>query len=242
LSRAGQNFLMLIVGGAVLWITVGSGEVDNYVKPMLRLPLIGAAVVLIAFALAGIRRDWHHHESDDHESDHDGHGHSGGGPRSAWLLYLPVLAIFAIAPPALGVFTASRAASRPAPPPSEGDYAPLPPGSQPVRMKVGEFMNRSFDTQTGGPATLAGRQLQLTGFVTTARHGTWYLNRLQISCCAADAITLQITILGAPAPPTGTWVAVTGTWQPAGTPRGDAVFHLKADAVTPTAKPSRPYE
>ena len=153
-----------------------------------------------------------------------------------------MLAIFAIAPPALGVFTASRAAARPAPPPSVDDSDPLPPGSQPVPMRLGQFMNRSFDTQTGGPATLAGRRLQLTGFATSTRNGTWYLNRLQISCCAADAITLQIIILGTPAPPTGTWVTVTGTWQPAGTPHSDAVFHLKADTVTPTTKPAHPYE
>jgi uncharacterized repeat protein (TIGR03943 family) len=244
-SRAMQNLLMVLVGGSVLWITLVTGEVVNFVKEGLRRPLVAAAVLLVLLGLAGMRRDWRE-RPDGHPGDHAGHGHGPGGPRTAWLLCLPVLAIFAVAPPELGVFTATRADdARQAPPPevrtAEDDYA-LPPTPDPYPMSIGEFMGRSFEAQIGGQVTLAGRRLELKGFVTPGEKGGWYLTRLQMSCCAADAMPLKVRILGAPAPPKGSWVKVVGVWRPAGRPDQQGVYQFTAQRVTPTTKPDNPYE
>jgi hypothetical protein len=154
--------------------------------------------------------------------------------------------MFAIAPPELGAFTAARADdSRAAAPPrievKEDDYA-LPPGPDPLPMSIGEFMGRSFEAQIGGQITLAGRRLELTGFVTPGEKGGWYLTRLQMSCCAADALALRVKILDAPAPAKGAWVKVVGLWHPAGKPDQQGVYEFTAESVTPTEKPDIPYE
>ncbi|WP_157963724.1 TIGR03943 family putative permease subunit [Actinocorallia populi] len=246
MSRAMQNLLMVLVGGAVLWITLVTGEVVNFVKEGLRWPLVAAAAVLVVLGLAGMRRDWRDRPDEHADSGHDGHGHGAGGPRVAWLLCLPVLAIFAIAPPELGVFTAARTGeSRAAAPPkiqvAEDDYA-LPPSPDPYPMSVGEFMGRSFEAQIGGQVTLADRRLELKGFATPGERGAWYLTRLQMSCCAADAMPLKVKILDAPAPEKGSWVKVVGLWHPAGEAGGRGVYEFTAQSVTRTEKPDNPYE
>ncbi|GAA2735690.1 TIGR03943 family protein [Actinocorallia aurantiaca] len=238
-----QNLLMVLVGGSVLWITLVTGEVVNFVKEGLRWPLVAASLVLVVLGLAGMRRDWR--EDPREKAEHEGHHHGPGGPRVAWLLCLPVLAIFAIAPPELGVFTATRAdESRAAPPKiqvEEDDYA-LPPGPDPLPMSIGEFMGRSFEAQIGGQVTLADRRLELKGFATPGKGGSWYLTRLQMSCCAADAMALRVRILNAPAPEKGAWVEVVGVWRPAGRPDQQGVYEFAAERVTPVAKPDNPYE
>ncbi|HZE30122.1 MAG TPA: TIGR03943 family protein, partial [Actinoallomurus sp.] len=64
-----------------------------------------------------------------------------------------------------------------------------------------------------------------------------------MTCCAADAVPMRIAITGVPAPATGRWMQVTGTWSPnwakihdIDTPR------LTATAVRPVGSPSDPYE
>ncbi|MFI6510299.1 hypothetical protein ACIBCT_22060 [Streptosporangium sp. NPDC050855] len=55
----------------------------------------------------------------------------------------------------------------------------------------------------------------MTGFVSPAKKkGQWYVTRMQIACCAADAFPLKVAVKGLDAPPPDTWVAVTGTWIP----------------------------
>ncbi|MDX6744102.1 TIGR03943 family putative permease subunit [Actinocorallia sp. A-T 12471] len=245
MTRAAQNLLMVLVGATVLWITLVSGEVLNYVKPVLRYPLVAAALVLVALGIAGMRRDWRPADDDHDHHDghgHDGHGHGHGGPKVAWLLVLPVVAVFAMAPPELGVFTAERTDQRiqAKPAPVADGYA-LPPGADPLPMSIAEFMGRSYEAQIGGQATLTDRRVRLTGFATTGEDGRWLLNRLQLNCCAADAITLRLTVFGAPKPPKGQWVEVVGVWRPAGTPDGNGVYELQAESVEKTAKPANPY-
>jgi uncharacterized repeat protein (TIGR03943 family) len=242
-TKSSQNFLMLLIAAATLWITLVSGEFVNYVKPWLRYPLIGSAILLIILAGAGLRKDWSAKHQDDHDHADHGHGHDHSrGSKVAWLLCLPILAIFAVAPPALGSFTASRTNSRNVTPPKTADDS-LPPGTGPLPMAIGEFMGRTFETETGGKATLAGRKLDLLGFAQPRKGSGWYLTRIQISCCAADAIALQIVIRGAPAPAKGTWVHVIGTWKPV--PIGkdkQPSYELNATSVTPTTKPIPSYE
>ena len=73
--------------------------------------------------------------------------------------------------------------------------------------------------------------------------GGWYVSRLTISCCAADALTYKVQVSGIAAPPTDAWVEVTGVWQPGGqVKRDDAIPVMKARQVKRIAQPHNPYE
>ncbi|GAA2640084.1 TIGR03943 family protein [Actinomadura fulvescens] len=280
MTRAAQNLLLIMIGAAVMWITLATDEYLNYVKPGFRYLLVPSAVAMIVLGLAGLRREWRdtpdatgaaghacasghgsdgadghgsaHADGHDHGRadghDHgpaDGHDHGGRGPRVAWLLCLPVLAIFVVAPPALGSFTASRAAARqatPPPPPDEG-YDALPRTGGPVAMTMGEFLGRSYEAQVGQNRSLVGVPVKLTGFVTPGRKGsTWQVTRLKMACCAGDAIPFPVVVHGLRQPPADSWVQVIGTWRP---PDGEArsgVHELDGSSVQPIKKPKNPYE
>lgn len=261
MSRAAQNLLMLVLGGAVLWITVATDEYLNYVRPGFRYVLVPAAVVLVALGLVGL---WRERGADDPGWATDsatgagagtaddaatgtatGHAHAPGhGPRVAWLLCLPALAIFVIAPPALGSFMVTREAERTPPPTPNAveSYPPLPTTGPPTPMTLTEFINRSYVAQTRDPASLRDRPVKLTGFVMPREEGGWLLTRLRISCCAGDALPLQVVIRSdGRRPPTESWVEVEGTWIPHIDPK-HIRYEIDADRVRPVKKPKNPYE
>ena len=91
--------------------------------------------------------------------------------------------------------------------------------------------------------TLEGRNVQLTGFVTPNPAGGWYLTRLQLTCCAADAIATKITPQGVKDLPANTWVTVVGQWVPGGGTNSDTAIPLiKVTKLTQVPQPSNPYE
>ncbi|RFS83335.1 DUF1980 domain-containing protein [Actinomadura spongiicola] len=175
MSRAAQNMLLIMVAAAMLWITLGSGEYVNYVRPGFRFLLVPAASALLVLGAAGLRREWRHTAPADH-----GHDHSRG-PRAAWLLCLPILAVFLVAPPALGSFTVSRDTGRAAPPPVRPDegFERLPTSGAPISMTMQEFLGRAWEAQNRDPSALAGVPVRLTGFVAPARQGGWHVTRLR---------------------------------------------------------------
>ncbi|WP_319692761.1 hypothetical protein [Streptomyces sp. ME19-01-6] len=78
--------------------------------------------------------------------------------------------------------------------------------------------------------------------MTPGRRGTWYVSRLVISCCAADAQVRKVRVHGAEALPAGAWVTVTGTWHPMGkVGTDDASPALDATAVRRVPAPKDPY-
>ncbi|CAL9513198.1 hypothetical protein SUDANB108_03705 [Streptomyces sp. enrichment culture] len=183
----------------------------------------------------------------DAEPRHDGryghgrhHGHEHAhGPRVAWLLTLPALALLLFPPPALGSYSAEREAAQRAAR-GVGTFPALPAGD-PLDLTLGEFGSRAvYDSGR----SLRGRTIRLTGFVTRDADGTWYVTRLLVSCCAADASTAKAEVRGADAPAVDTWVTVTGTWRPEGALGSDAAWPPVVDAasVRPVPQPDNPYE
>jgi uncharacterized repeat protein (TIGR03943 family) len=237
-NRAGQNVSLLVAGAALLWITLAGHEYLNYVRPGFRPLLIGAGAVLCALGGIGLVTDWRQHTEVAPDDRHD----HGRGPRVAWLLLLPPVMIFTVAPSALGSFTAARAINQASPPVNGSHTLGALPTSGPAQMTLSEFTARAFQARSGHD-TLTGRQVILTGFAGRGGSDRWLLIRLRMTCCAADAVPMRIAISGIPAPPADAWVQVTGTWSPrwanihgADTPR------LTAVTVRRITKPSDPYE
>lgn len=250
-----QGLVLLLLGGAVLRISAFSTSYLNYVKPGFQPFLIAAGAVVFALGVITVVQEWRkphvpewqrardRHAADDGHAAGHGHDHSRG-PRVAWLMCLPVFAIFLIAPPALGSFAAARDETGPPPPPPEvvEGYAPLD-GDGPIAMPVGEFVGRAW----GDPnRSLTGKRVRLTGFVVRSKKkDTWYVARMQLNCCAADAIALKVAVRGAPAPAENTWVEVTGTWIPPRSrelPKGTVPPEMTAVSVTEIPRPTEPYE
>lgn len=230
MNRMSQNLVLLLLGGAMLRISAFSTTYVNYVKPGFRPFLIAAGCVLALVAIVGLVQAWRHPQEREHS-----------GPRVAWLLCLPVLAVFLIAPPSLGSFAAARSEAPP-PPPTTG-YSSLTGDGQPQAMMMGEFIGRAWHE---GDKTLAGHTIKLTGFVTPSKKkGQWYVTRMQLACCAADAYALKVAVLGARQPEENSWVEVTGTWVPPKSdklPNGVVWAEIEASSVEPTDEPAEPYE
>jgi uncharacterized repeat protein (TIGR03943 family) len=183
----------------------------------------------------------HEHEHEHSPGHGHEHGHGAAGPRIAWLLTLPALALLLFPPPALGSYSAEREAAQRA---AQGVGAfPALPAGDPVELTLGAFGSRAiYDSGH----SLKGRTVRMTGFVTHGDDGTWYLTRLSLTCCAADATTSKVEVRGAAdgAPPVDTWVTVTGTWHPEGELGTDSAWPpvVDASAVRRVRQPADPYE
>jgi uncharacterized repeat protein (TIGR03943 family) len=250
-TRDVGGVLLVLVGGAVLRISVGDVYL-RYVKESLRPWLLASGAILVLLGLLTLLDVWRssraeavHEDPGEHvdphtdEQGHD-HGHDHAAPRAAWLLLLPVLAIFLVAPPALGAYSAERETAVVTAPADDTGVPPLPPGD-PVDLLLSDYASRAI---WDDGRTLAGRTVALTGFVSAAPDGGWYLTRLSLSCCAADAIATKITVKDAPyAPPSDTWVTVTGEWVPGGGTQSEtAIPWVKAREMAEVPVPKNPYE
>ena len=249
MRRYGPSLLLLFVGAAILRISLFGELYLRYVKEGLRPYLIvsGVALVLLGLVMAVVRRTAHGeggHGPGDEADDEHGHSHARG-PRVAWLLTLPAVALLLFPPPALGSYSAEREAARQAAR-GVGGFPALPAGD-PVELTVAEFGSRAvYDSGR----SLEGRTVRLTGFVTHGDDGTWYVTRLSVTCCAADATAGKAEVRGAPdgaphgAPPVDTWITVTGTWHPKGTLGTDSAWPPVLDAarVERVREPADPYE
>ena len=239
MRRYGPALLLVLVGAAILRISAFSALYLRYVQAGLRPYLVvsGAALVLLGIVMAVVR----HSADDGHDDDGDHHDHAHHGPRVAWLLTLPALALLLFPPPALGSYSAEREAAQRA---AQGvGVFPALPAGDPVELGVGEFSSRAiYDSGR----SLKGRTVRMTGFVTHGDDGTWYVTRLLVSCCAADATTSKVEVRGAAdgAPPVDTWITVTGTWHPKGELGTDGAWPpvVDASAVRRVTEPADPYE
>ena len=238
MSRELQGIVLVLVGIVTLRISWGTAYL-NYVKEEMRPWLLLSGVVLLVLgvlAIVDVLRD-RGDEPDLHDVD-DGHHH--GGPRTAWLLLLPVATLFLVAPPALGSYAAARDITNSVP--ASTSLPPLPPGD-PVEMYLSDYVTRAVWEEG---VSLEGRTVELTGFVLPTDDG-WQLSRLQIACCAADAFASKVQPIDLPEDaldlPADTWVTLTGEWVPGeGAPSVYSVPLLRVASIELVPQPENPYD
>lgn len=272
MKRPLQVTLLVLSGLGLLHASLFTDLFLRYVKEGMRPLLVASGVLLLLLGVAEAwatpakthgpghpeRGHGHGHEGDAREHgdegdaqdpgdegdaqdhDHGGHGHDHSTvPRVAWLLFLPALSLLFYAPPALGAYTASREAPK-AVASGQRHFDPLP-ATSPLPMTLTDFTRRVQQDPSGA---VRGRTVLLTGFVTPDKGGrdTWYLTRIILSCCAADAQSVKVRIHGTPALPANTWVSVTGAWHPGGTlGTASAPADLDARAVRRIERPVNGY-
>ncbi len=254
MKRDIQGILLILVGGAVMRIAL-TGSYQNYVKTAMKPYLIASAAVLIVLGIFALvdavrgRSGGHHPATEDDDELVSGelhadvageavHTHDHEKMRTAWLLLLPVAAIFLIAPPPLGAYSASREQAVVQAPTSKANFKPLPAGD-PVQVLLNDYAVRAVWDQG---RTLTGRNIELIGFVTPDGDG-WQLTRMAVACCAADAVVTKVQPVGdVPPLAANTWVSVVGTFDPGGGFDSDsAVPWIKAASVTEIPQPEDPY-
>ncbi|MFY9809194.1 MAG: TIGR03943 family protein [Pseudonocardiaceae bacterium] len=233
MRRETQNVLLVLLGGALCKIAY-NGSYLRYVKPSALPFLISTGVVVLALGVIAIGRDIRAgHSAADH------HEHGG---RSPWLLVLPVLAIFLVAPPALGADTVSRSTWAAAPRQPTLAFPPLPAGPAPA-LRMSDFVTRAVWDDAG---SLRGRQVRLIGFVVHGAQDVTYLGRLVMACCAADVTPVKVRLEGyrglAVLPQDG-WFEVRGQVVP-GSARSSTRFtpSLTVSDLHPVPAPTEPYE
>ncbi|GAA2213776.1 TIGR03943 family protein [Nonomuraea monospora] len=207
MSGRSQASVLLVLGATLLAVSAFSSMYANYVRPGYRPALVVTGVALVLLAIPAFLG-------------------RGRAPRVAWLLVVPVFAIVVVVPPPLGSYAARNGVT--APPPAAGYTAAL--GEGVAELTLGEFTGRAMAGRS-----LAGRRVSLTGFVVHVPGG-WYVARMRMACCAADAFVLEVAVEGAAAPREDQWVRVTGTWVPRDEPA------IGVDEVVPVAAPEEPYE
>ncbi|MFD8500622.1 TIGR03943 family putative permease subunit [Amycolatopsis sp. NPDC059657] len=233
MKRETQNILLILLGGALLKIAF-NGDYLRYVKPAQQPWIIAGGGVMVALGLLAILRDLR-----EKVSQHDGHHHSA---RSAWLLMVPVLAVFLVAPPALGADSVTRTEARAPQSAATQDAAAFPPlpAGDVVPLSMSAFVSRAgWD----GNGTLNGRTISLSGFIVHSADGTM-LARMVISCCAADAYPVTTRLLGDVSGfASDSWVEVTGQAVP-GTAKKDNSYtpDFTVATIHRIDTPKDPYE
>ena len=230
MTRQTQALLLAFLGAVLLRMSLSDAYL-RYVTEWMKWPILASGVIMLLLAVGPLFGD--PAKADEAEHD-DAHGHSGV-PRATWLLLLPGLIVFVISPPELGSFLAERRANQSAA--AEPAVVAELNGDETNELPLQEFVWRA---QSGGD-TLADRSVSLTGFVSH-EGDRWFVTRLTIGCCAADALAFRVQVDGADRPERDQWVRVTGTYAD-GTglsPSEDPV--IDADQVTEIKKPRQTYE
>ena len=233
MRRNVAGLVVVFVGAAVVQLAT-SGTYLRYVKPGMRWMLLAAGLILIVLAVADVLADTRKKPADD------GHGHHGL-PRAAWLLVVPIFALLVVDPPALGADAAQRqspVAAKPADPKSNSWLSNNAQGQAPVALAVRDYAVWAVWEKE----SMKGRAFQLTGFVTPAKNGTWYVTRIGLTCCVADGTAFMVEARGQVAPPKNQWVTVTGQWaEPTKRADGD-VAALTVSSIQRVTAPANPYE
>lgn len=222
MTRATQAIVVTLIGAVLLRLALFGGYLD-YVRAWTRVPLLICGVVLVASSLRlALRRP--------RDVDHD-------RPKVAWLLLAPILVVFVVHPPELGAYVAERQSDAP----PARTHLTLPKAEPGTAMKLGIF--EFTETAAYSPDSLRNTQVDLTGFVSYDSEHHWYITRLAITCCAADAVASRVRVVGMAAPPRNTWIELTGQWVDIGDAKAATTKpEVYALQLTKIPQPSNPYE
>ncbi|WP_410583213.1 TIGR03943 family putative permease subunit [Amycolatopsis sp. lyj-108] len=240
MKRETQNILLILLGGALLKITI-NGDYLRYVKPAQQPWIIAGGAVMVTLGAIAIVRDLLAARAAAVVSG-DVHAHEHN-TRSAWLLMVPVLAVFLVAPPALGADSVTRTEARAPQSASASNAAAFPPlpAGDVVPLEVNEFVSRAGWDKSG---SLNGRPVRLSGFVVH-NEGNTMLARMVIGCCAADAFPITVRLVGQDVAGfrDDTWLEVTGTVVPGTAVRENSYMpDLTLTSVRQVPAPKDPYE
>ncbi|MDV6013800.1 TIGR03943 family putative permease subunit [Haloechinothrix sp. LS1_15] len=261
MRRETQNVLLVLLGATILKLVI-TGDYLRYVKPTHLAWLIGGAVVVAGLGAIAIWRDIRRNMAATRDRNQevpqpdgvaepacgsdDGGGHSHSTPVS-WMLLAPVLAVFLIAPPALGADSVQRSGERSVSSDSSraasAEFEPLP-DEEVVALPVVDFVRRAAWDDSG---SLDGRTVALTGFVVH-QEGEVQLARMVIACCAADATPVTVRLGGRAGPQVrqfdeDEWIRVTGTLVPgSATEHNNFTPELDTRQVDGVPEPRQPYE
>lgn len=153
------------------------------------------------------------------------------------LTVLPVVTILALPPASLGSFAADRRSSL-----ASGGFA-----GDPSDIASGEVTLVDVASALRSGAGMqeltrrAGAEVSFVGFVTRDQGmpaDEFLLTRFLVSCCAADALSIQVRVVGAPPGrfDADAWVRAEGRLYPLG---GEVI--VDAARVEGVPRPSRPY-
>ncbi|MBO0869635.1 MAG: TIGR03943 family protein [Micromonosporaceae bacterium] len=243
--------MVLLLAGGTLVKLAATGASMRYVRAGMRPVVLTAGLVLLAVAALSLAHAVRARRTanaalagelgggdqvGEHGDRHD-HGHRF---EVAWLLVVPMLVLLLLAPQPLGSYSAARAGTALGAARST-DFVPLPAGD-PIRVSLLDYAARAvFD-----PRALAGRHVVLSGFVLPGPHGAWYLTRMVITCCAADAQPIKVGLSGTV--PAGLrsndWIEVTGGYTSRTATdevNAETIPFIEVNTSRPIAAPSEQY-
>ena len=160
--------------------------------------------------------------------------------RSAWgigLIVLPVITVLALPPASLGSYAASRRSTF-----SSGGIVAsaeeIASGDLSLLDVAGGLRSRDG---VAALADRAGENVDFTGFVTRdpgAPADEFVLTRFLVSCCVADALSVNVRVVGAPPGrfKADEWVRVSGRFYPLGR---DVI--VDSTDIVVVERPKRPY-
>ena len=226
ISEDAQGGLLAALGAMGVRLVL-SRQFLRFVRPGMKLPLLGASLLLVVLGVTTLILAWrsprvieHHdaHAADDSVHNDGGHGHAEGkGPGVGWLLALPLAVLLLVEPTSLGAYAANRQAVKTTRLSQSAGvvFDPLPAKEDGrLSLSLTEFSERGlYDSKE----SLRAQPVRLVGFVNhdKAATGGFFLTRFKIACCAADAYPVQVVLVGdAGQWPDDTWLTIDGVWKP----------------------------
>ena len=211
----------------LFWFLIGTGRTSLYLSSRTDWVVpVGATVLTLALIarLLSLRTD-------------DAETLTRRGALAIGLVIVPVVTVLALPPASLGSFAADRRSSL-ASAGFSGDAGDISTGEVTLvdvaaALRSGEGMQELTKR--------AGAEVGFVGFVTKdpgMPADEFLLTRFLVSCCAADALSIQVRVVGAPPGrfEADEWVRAEGRLYPLG---GEVI--VDAARVTGVPRPARPY-
>jgi uncharacterized repeat protein (TIGR03943 family) len=163
---------------------------------------------------------------------------SGRAALASAVIVLPVVVVLALPPAALGSFAAARRSSLVAAGGFGSSSEAISRGDVTLFDVAGAFRS---DEAMKALVARAGSEVSFVGFVNRYQGmaaDEFMLTRFLITCCAADALSVQVRVVGAPPGrfERDDWVRARGKLYPL----GDEVI-VDASEVVGVSRPARPY-